>query len=959
MSTSHVGILLRHLHRLLGGPRDAVPDDQLLGRFIRQKDEPAFTALMRRHGPLVWGVSRRVAGHEQDAEDVFQATFLVLARKAATIRKGASVGSWLYGVAHGLALRKRTDTARQRGHERRVIALPAPDPSAELTWRELRTVLDEELARLPEKYRAPLLLCYFEGLTHEEAARQLGWKKRAVKDRLERGRNRFRVRLTRRGLALSTALTGSMLAPEASSAAVPVVLADATVRATRLYATSQPLLGAVSPRVIALVEGGLKAMFLSKLQTAMAGLLALAVVIGGAGLLLSYSSRPASPPDAAPLEEPEKGHVDRLGDPLPPGAVMRLGTIRYRFGYRLAGFLPDGKTVVSAQDHAVQFWEARTGRPVREIDTGNLSISNLALSRDGKRIALGGALVDNAKPGYRSVIRVLDVSSGKEARTFDRDVLDGVHALTFTPDGKLLMSLGRNGALRIEEVDTGLELLRHQFPGDVLAYIALSPDGSTLAMNSGPNTRKLFVWKWQTGEEPSELKVAEHTGREIVFSADGNFLAECGDHEPTVRVWDIKRARLLHQLELPDPGSFRHHSVAFLPDGRTLAAAASSNEGGAIHLWDPATGGLLKRLNLGGGALAFSPDRKLLVAGSRVWDFGAARELSANDEAHQDGPTRIAVTPGGLVVSASDDHTIRVWEPATGKQRLKLEHGYWVRGIAVSPDGTKLVSSSLDDTVCLWDLATGRKIYRLPGHGRSGGHRAVAFTGDSRHFLSWGDDMYLRKWNVETGKAVLEHALRPSGVKVPDRDAEPQEERERSHILLDGAFSPDGKTFVMNAGLKFHVFDVETGKETRTIPREGSYVISLTVSPDGRLLLASAWGNPVEIKLPGGAVQHTTGKSHPVTLWDLASGKIRKQMMLPEEGAGPVAFSTDGKLFAVASERPGTRIRLYEVATGQEVQVIAGFQRTVRSLAFLPDGMRLVSGMDDTTALVWKLSAER
>src|SRR5947209_3111409 len=226
MPARQVGVLLRRLCGLFGSRPDASSDGVLLERFARHADEGAFAALVRRHGPLVWGVSRRVAQHEQDAEDVYQATFLLLARKAGAIRRAASLASWLYGVAYRLALRARGDAARRRQREARA---PGPAPAMgpdELTWRELRAALDEELARLPEKYRAPLLLCYFDGLTQEEAARQLGWSRRAVKYRLECGRDRLRGRLARRGLTLPMALAGPLLAGGLASAAAPAALSE-------------------------------------------------------------------------------------------------------------------------------------------------------------------------------------------------------------------------------------------------------------------------------------------------------------------------------------------------------------------------------------------------------------------------------------------------------------------------------------------------------------------------------------------------------------------------------------------------------------------------------------------------------------------------------------------------------------------------------------------------------------
>jgi WD40 repeat protein len=214
--------------------------------------------------------------------------------------------------------------------------------------------------------------------------------------------------------------------------------------------------------------------------------------------------------------------------------------------------------------------------------------------------------------------------------------------------------------------------------------------------------------------------------------------------------------------------------------------------------------------------------------------------------------------------------------------------------------------------------------------------------------------MYLRKWDVATGKAVLEHALRPNGVKVPDEDDDPRE-REFGFLLGQGVFSADGKTFVLDVANQFHVFEVATGKDLLQIANEGSHVMSLAISPDSRMLLASAWGKTVQTKLADGTTRISSAKNHPICLWELASGQLRKQLILPGGGAGPVAFSPDGKYFAIATGEPDRRIRWWDAATGKELGVIQGFRGTVHALAFTPDGRRLISGMDDTTALVWEL----
>src|SRR6516162_9346141 len=235
---------LDHLHGVLRpAGESALTDGQLLARFLATRDEAAFAALVRRHGPMVLGVCRRVLRHTQDAEDAFQATFLVFARKAASIRKHESLGSWLHGVARHTAQRLKAKTARRTTYEHRLAGQPAGDSIDDLTWRELRGVLDEELHRLPEKYRSPLVLCYLEGKTQDEAARQLDWSKGTFRRRLEQGRDALGRRLTRRGLALSAVLSVPLLAGTTAKAVVPPRLVEGTVRAGLALASGRGTAG--------------------------------------------------------------------------------------------------------------------------------------------------------------------------------------------------------------------------------------------------------------------------------------------------------------------------------------------------------------------------------------------------------------------------------------------------------------------------------------------------------------------------------------------------------------------------------------------------------------------------------------------------------------------------------------------------------------------------------------------
>jgi RNA polymerase sigma factor (sigma-70 family) len=259
----------------------ALTDGQLLESFLARGDEVAFEALVRRHGPMVLGVCRRVLHHLHDAEDAFQATFLVLVRKAAAVRPRERVGSWLYGVAYRTALKAKVTAARRRAHERQ--APPAPGPgAADERWQELRPLLDRELSLLPEKYRAAVVLCDLEGRPRKEAARQLGWPEGTLSGRLARARALLARRLARHGVALAGGTLAAALGHEAA-AQVPAALSRATARAATAVMNGQAV--AAGAASAALAKGVLRTMMMKKLQAAAAVLLAVGVVGAGVGTL--------------------------------------------------------------------------------------------------------------------------------------------------------------------------------------------------------------------------------------------------------------------------------------------------------------------------------------------------------------------------------------------------------------------------------------------------------------------------------------------------------------------------------------------------------------------------------------------------------------------------------------------------------------------------------------------------
>jgi RNA polymerase sigma factor (sigma-70 family) len=283
--------------RRLAEVRDAadLTDRQLLERFAGRRDQTAFALLVRRHGPMVLGVCRRVLRHHHDAEDAFQAAFLVLARKASSVCWQESAGGWLFRVAYHLALKMKTGADRRR-------ACPLPEMAVADSGAdgELRAALDEELSRLPEKYRAPLLLCHCEGKTRAEAARQLGWKEGAVKIRLERGRQLLRARLTRRGLALSAVLGGALFAETPT----PAALVSATAAAAGAFALREGTAAtAASQSAVALAEGVLKAMRMTRVKVAALLMLAVGAVSLAVGLWAHHAFA-GSPPEVAREPQP-------------------------------------------------------------------------------------------------------------------------------------------------------------------------------------------------------------------------------------------------------------------------------------------------------------------------------------------------------------------------------------------------------------------------------------------------------------------------------------------------------------------------------------------------------------------------------------------------------------------------------------------------------------------------------
>jgi RNA polymerase sigma factor (sigma-70 family) len=339
MSQNTVHDMLRHLRGLCEteAGRD-LDDGQLLERFLVRREETAFAILVQRHGPMVLGVCRRVLKDVHAAEDAFQAAFLVLVRRSASIRKRGSLASWLYRVAQRIALRARARELAQRDRERRCVQMPPGETLDELTWQEVRTVLDEEVGALPERYRAPVVLCYLEGKSYDQAARELGWPKSSLASRLSRARGVLCRRLARRGIALSTAALAAGLAERATGAAVPALLTINTVKGAALVAAGKSAAGALSSQAIALGEQSMKGTLGFKGKVLVALLIAGLAVAGV--VLASHQAageRRAEPQPPAATDKPR------------PGPDKPAETAQETFTYAGRVLDPDGKPLAGAK----------------------------------------------------------------------------------------------------------------------------------------------------------------------------------------------------------------------------------------------------------------------------------------------------------------------------------------------------------------------------------------------------------------------------------------------------------------------------------------------------------------------------------------------------------------------------------------------------------------------------------
>jgi len=379
MADGHISGALRRLRGLLGAECAGGPTDgELLRRYVVASDEAAFEALLRRHGPMVLGVCRRLLTGAQEVDDAFQATFLILVRKAHSIGDGERVANWLYGVAYRVAVRARAQAARRRARQRVLTDVAGNEAPVEAVRAEICAVLDEEVSRLPARYREAVVCCYLEGRTQEEAAHLLGWPKGTVATRLNRARELLRTRLTRRGFLLAGGTLAGLLSQGAAEAAVPAPLLTAT-----LGTAGKAVAGAaVPPGAAALDDGVLRGLVLGRLKAVAAAALTLAVVTGGGVLTLGPGESVPEPSSAAHVcgarGVPSPSWLEVPAEPVEPRTKTIHVLVIFVDGRTLLNGKGNGSVWCCEQPHSAAEGAAR-GQPGRMIA--------VALSTDGQSAA--------------------------------------------------------------------------------------------------------------------------------------------------------------------------------------------------------------------------------------------------------------------------------------------------------------------------------------------------------------------------------------------------------------------------------------------------------------------------------------------------------------------------------------------------------------------------------------------
>jgi len=674
---------------------------------------------------------------------------------------------------------------------------------------------------------------------------------------------------------------------------------------------------------------------------------------------------------------------DVYGDPLPAGAVQRLGTVRYRHNATAIAYSPDGKLLASGgRDNTIRLFDAESGKEIRRfvghvrrsynppVDqrvpfdalvsaTGEGGVNSVAFSPDGKILVSGG---------WDDTVRLWDVENGKELHKLAAHKAMVGHVV-FSPDGQILASRGGlDGTVCLWDPATG-NLLRKltglsninpwRFNHDLA--LAISPDSKTLATTA---RKEIVFFDIATGAELKRIP-AHNYGIALAFSPDGKLLASGGVDEGkdvySLRIWEAASGKELRKCELPknEPPTY----LAWDPNNNGRLAAVIAEDD--MHIFDAESGKEVTRIkHYWPSRTAYTPDgKKLASAGSgptiRLWDPATGKELELAYEGHQSSVAAVALARDSKLVASGADG-VRLWSSETGKLIRKIPGS--VTCLALSPDGKILASGGHDRNVSLWNTETGELARKLPGHKNN--LCGLVFSNDGALLASGDVQSTIYVWDVKEGKRVqeidnksatenlslvfsLDNKTLLCGGAWNDSSFLPMAgtviKINGKEVKFDGAISIQGVEMVRKEGDFVLQWDVATGGEIRKLGSMTDRIRSLALSPDGKLVAAAS----------------QDGK---IRLWDAETGDERlnivahpSQPSLAFTAAPCLAFSPDGQTLASAST--DRTIRLWNVTTARQVGEFTAPDGGFTSLVFSGNGKWLVSGSTDTSVLIWDVGA--